>query len=965
MKIASSQFSYRFGQQIYMPYAIGILASYLKKHIPDIEFLPTAVDRSVVHDYAKTEADILLCSCYVWNWEINKVLMREWKQRNPNGLVIAGGPQIPDDSTELLRENSDIDVLIHGEGEVTLLNVVQARMNGTPLDGLNGVSTHSHPGYLLEPLIKNLDTIPSPYSDGTMESLIDLGLEGWLATWETMRGCPYGCSFCVVDSADVVTHNGIKKIRDVQIGERILGITDSTPVYGGVTNTKKSEGRKCIEIVTSHGALTLTPEHRIYEKTKGWIEAGECREGDCLYRMRQTGATKTQNMFRGVSEKSDQQPHEVKARKWTNNPSGYESGGKTTGFGANEIKQPNVQISYSAESRKREEGTEEPELRVYPRWVSKAPEGYAGKEPDVQSSDSGKGVCNHVNSGGPEQIRETNNRVHSVAQPPVSVRRQSGLLDRSVRFWKMQKSRFCSYRRGEMDNHGKRGILASTGTSRNRNAGLPINGVQGICDLVQEEGRNQTGDRFRDKEFFWDTVVEVNGVGNHTVVDIEVGGTHNFFADGLLVHNCSWGQSSHTTIRKYSTERLYDDINWFGNNKIAFIECADANFGMLPRDTEITEHVVAANKLYGYPKTFKPSWAKKMTPRVMEIAKSLNAVGLLTSIGCSLQSMDSATLKAVHRINVGFDEFVKIIETFKKNGTQCFTEIIRGLPGETLESFRAGLDRIAFESNVDTLYIYNCSMLENTDMKSPVFESYKLETVHAPIYFAHSSSGMDEITEYADLVISSSTFTRDDMEQMYLYSWYILAFQQLGILSYITKYLVKERGISYQEFFKLFESHCKSNPDGLLGKEYARSLEYIRNGYDGKGWNQIDPALGPIVWPIDEATWLRVTIDKEKLRREIYELLGELLTDELSELIEFQLFTLMDRNNVDERITGKFETDWIKYLTLGTLDRTTVECSYLNKITEFTDDFDWNTKAVWYGRRKMNYRARLEDINVN
>jgi hypothetical protein len=316
-------------------------------------------------------------------------------------------------------------------------------------------------------------------------------------------------------------------------------------------------------------------------------------------------------------------------------------------------------------------------------------------------------------------------------------------------------------------------------------------------------------------------------------------------------------------------------------------------------------------------------------------------------------------------MNVTFDEFVSIINAFKENGTQCFTEIIRGLPGETLESFMAGLDRVIFESNVDTVYIYNCSMLENTDMKSPAFESYKLETVHSPIYFAHSSSGTDEITEYADLVISSSTFTRGDMEQMYLYSWYILAFQQLGILNYITKYLVRERGVSYREFFNLFESYCKNNPCSLFGQEYADTLKYIQDGYDGKGWNKVDPKLGPIIWPVDEATWLRVTMDKAGLRREIYEFLGELLTEELCDLIEFQLFTLMNRRNTDKLISLDLDQNWISYFATGAISKSPTRYSYQNKMTKFTDDFDWNTQAIWYGRRKMHYRARLEDIHVN
>ena len=34
-------------------------------------------------------------------------------------------------------------------------------------------------------------------------------------------------------------------------------------------------------------------------------------------------------------------------------------------------------------------------------------------------------------------------------------------------------------------------------------------------------------------------------------------------------------------------DRVYSELDWFSKNKIEFIFCCDANFGMLPRDFEI------------------------------------------------------------------------------------------------------------------------------------------------------------------------------------------------------------------------------------------------------------------------------------------------------------------------------------------------------------------------------------------
>ena len=96
----SSQFNYLYGDQIHFPYSIASLAAYIKSK-PDLSsnfiFEKTFIFREKINDYVKLakNADILLCSCYVWNWETTKFLAREVKQANPDCIIIFGGPQVP------------------------------------------------------------------------------------------------------------------------------------------------------------------------------------------------------------------------------------------------------------------------------------------------------------------------------------------------------------------------------------------------------------------------------------------------------------------------------------------------------------------------------------------------------------------------------------------------------------------------------------------------------------------------------------------------------------------------------------------------------------------------------------------------------------------------------------------------------------------------------------------------------
>ena len=125
MKVNSSQFNYQYGDQIHFPYSIASLVSYIQSK-PELsknfQFEKTFVFRDNVEEYIQRckNTDILLCSCYVWNWAITKHLANEVKKINPDCMIIFGGPQIPDLSDDFFKLHPYVDMIVHGEGEKVL-----------------------------------------------------------------------------------------------------------------------------------------------------------------------------------------------------------------------------------------------------------------------------------------------------------------------------------------------------------------------------------------------------------------------------------------------------------------------------------------------------------------------------------------------------------------------------------------------------------------------------------------------------------------------------------------------------------------------------------------------------------------------------------------------------------------------------------------------------------------------------
>ncbi|HIN88837.1 MAG TPA: hypothetical protein EYN05_09305 [Nitrospinaceae bacterium] len=208
--VGLSQINNSFSGANYLPYSVGLLQAYIKKHIPGSErfnFLQPVFKRIPVDDAVDhlESAEIAGFSLYVWNEQISLEIMRRLKKRNPKTYIICGGPQVPDQAESFLRQNPEIDIVAHGEGERTFLELLKKfpskEINQTP-----GTSHIDDSGKFFNnpkaDRIKDLSIVPSPYLSGEFDSLMQsMPDEEWLILWETNRGCPFPCTFCDWGSA--------------------------------------------------------------------------------------------------------------------------------------------------------------------------------------------------------------------------------------------------------------------------------------------------------------------------------------------------------------------------------------------------------------------------------------------------------------------------------------------------------------------------------------------------------------------------------------------------------------------------------------------------------------------------------------------------------------------------------------------------------------------------------------------
>ena len=192
MNVYLIQPNYRTGfkkhQIPWLPYSVGTCWSYAitDKQIADNFKLKEIIYVRENIDSIIERADsngIYLFSNYIWNWTYNKTLANKLKNTYPDSTVIFGGPGIPKDEN-LRKDIEHVDTFIHGMGEQALMNLLKNKLNGI-----------KNPKNITIPM-KSLDDIPSPYTTGLFDNIMELEDMGMRATLETNRGCPFPCTFC-------------------------------------------------------------------------------------------------------------------------------------------------------------------------------------------------------------------------------------------------------------------------------------------------------------------------------------------------------------------------------------------------------------------------------------------------------------------------------------------------------------------------------------------------------------------------------------------------------------------------------------------------------------------------------------------------------------------------------------------------------------------------------------------------
>lgn len=201
--------------KILYPVGLGYIASAIDRAGHDIEVVDMDARRIGFDELEKElrnkDFEAVGFGCIVTGYKIVKILASLIKKVNPKAWIFVGN-SVASSIPEILLANTEVDVAVIGEGDLTVVELLSAMEAGTPLASVKGIAFRQ--GDTVErtaprPVIANIDEIEMPqwelfdvdrYLNRSPEYVSEpypIAPENIRAfPVNTARGCAFNCTFC-------------------------------------------------------------------------------------------------------------------------------------------------------------------------------------------------------------------------------------------------------------------------------------------------------------------------------------------------------------------------------------------------------------------------------------------------------------------------------------------------------------------------------------------------------------------------------------------------------------------------------------------------------------------------------------------------------------------------------------------------------------------------------------------------
>ncbi len=221
--------------------ALRSIAKYCQEFSPSIkEYTINDNTDNIIASIYSEKADVVAFSCYIWNIEAILYIAESLKKVNPLLKIILGGHEVSYDSEDILKNNPCVDFIIRGEGEKPMKKLLFAIRDNLPLGDVPSLT------YKNGESIKE-NALSSPGTLNEYEFCYDEAIRDYkskIIYYESSRGCPYRCSYCLSGRSGGVDYLDIDRVKK----ELMFFIENEVPLVKFVDRTFNADRERAREI---------------------------------------------------------------------------------------------------------------------------------------------------------------------------------------------------------------------------------------------------------------------------------------------------------------------------------------------------------------------------------------------------------------------------------------------------------------------------------------------------------------------------------------------------------------------------------------------------------------------------------------------------------------------------------------------------------------------------------------------
>jgi len=231
---------------------------------------------------------------------------------------------------------------------------------------------------------------------------------------------------------------------------------------------------------------------------------------------------------------------------------------------------------------------------------------------------------------------------------------------------------------------------------------------------------------------------------------------------------CVQGTAFYNKVNHFDLTRLKEEIQYIAARvhehcpSMGTLRIADPNYGMYKRDVQIAEFMGEAQKQYRWPTFIDATTGKNKPERIIECLEKVNGAMVLYQ---AVQSLDDEVLRNINRSNIKLSTYETLMIHRRGRGLRSVSDLILGLPGESLESHVRGLYQL-IDAGTDGAHCFQAMVLKGSDLETvEMREKYEFLTRFRVLPKNYGIYGGEKVFDIEEIIVGTDTLPFEDYVQ--------------------------------------------------------------------------------------------------------------------------------------------------------------------------------------------------------